>query len=434
MTAHFELAHNNWRSGDARVFADELRQAHPLVRDRISRQFGLTLAFDPEGLRVDYDGRKIGFGGFSSKQGKTTFSIAPKVDDFDVRALFNCIDALNLYNKIVQFENNQEADVHEEEENPFSWAFLLGLLEDINDFGVHHFLIFNSKKILSGRSSVIGRPVAKSLVMNMARGRFGIDCEVLDNHRQRQYASLFFATAQSIFRDLMNWQAVIKRSDARVSATYNSIAAKLKHFADVPFSSRLVLELSHPPYTYGVKTLLMKCLRYWRWKGMFAATNSRSTNTFWSVSIALDTAFELYAGQILKKMLGKKGKIPKVSYPYSFDFNDHRFPDDRIQREIEPDHIYFDQEAGDLVIAEVKYSNHLAVREHVAQLIAYLSYGAYPFVTKTRTGLLVYPGTQLSCEKIPNFRANIYLLTLPANENFVMAAPLLDLGLAQALS
>jgi hypothetical protein len=133
-------------------------------------------------------------------------------------------------------------------------------------------------------------------------------------------------------------------------------------------------------------------------------------------------------------MLGKKGKIPKVSYPYSFDFNDHRFPDDRIQREIEPDHIYFDQEAGDLVIAEVKYSNHLAVREHVAQLIAYLSYGAYPFVTKTRTGLLVYPGTQLSCEKIPNFRANIYLLTLPANENFVMAAPLLDLGLAQALS
>ena len=133
MTTHFELAHNNWRSGDARVFADELRQAHPLVRDRISRQFGLTLAIDPEGLRVDYDGRKIGFGSFSSKQGKTTFSIAPKVDDFDVRALFNCIDALNLYNKIVQFENNQEADVHEEEDNPFSWTFLLGLLEDINE-------------------------------------------------------------------------------------------------------------------------------------------------------------------------------------------------------------------------------------------------------------------------------------------------------------
>jgi len=196
MTAHFELAHNSWRSGDARVFAEELHQAPPIVRDRISRQFGLTLAFDSEGIRVDYDGRKIGFGGFSSKQGKTTFSISPKVDDFDVRALFNCIDALNLYNKIVQFQNGEEADVHEEKENPFSWAFLLGLLEDINNFGVHHFLIFNSKKMLSGRSSIIGRPVAKSLVMNMARGRFGIDCEVLDNYRQRQYASFFFCNCK----------------------------------------------------------------------------------------------------------------------------------------------------------------------------------------------------------------------------------------------
>ena len=433
MTAHFELAHNSWRSGDARVFADELRQAPPLVRDRIFRQFGLTLVFDAEGLRVDYDGRKVGFGSFSSKQGKTTFSISPKVDDFDVRALFNCIDSLNLYCKIVQFESNQVADVHEEEENQFSWAFLLGLLEDINNFGVHHFLIFNSKKVLSGRSSVIGRPVAKSLVMNMARGRFGIDCEVLDNYRQRQYASLFFATAKSIFHDLMSWQAVIKRSNAHLSGTYNSIAAKLKQFSDVPFSSALLLELSHPPYTYGVKTLLMKCLRYWRWKGMFATTNSTNSNTFWSVSLALDTAFELYAGQMLKRMLGKNEKIPKASYPYSFEFKDPRFPNDRIQREIEPDHIYLDRDAGDLVIAEIKYSNHLAIREHVAQLIAYLSYGAYPFVTKTRTGFLVYPGTELSCEKIPNFGANIYLLTLPANEDFIRTAPQLGLELAQGL-
>ena len=435
MTAHFELAHNNWRSGDARVFADELRQAPPLIREKLSRQFGLTLAFDPEGLRVDYDGRKIGFGSFSSEKGKTTFSIAPKVDDFDVRALFNCIDALSLYNKLVQFEHNQEASVHEGEgeENAFSWAFLLGLLEDINEFGAHHFLIFNSKKLLIGRSSIIGRPIAKSLVMNMARGRLGIDCEILDNYRQRQYASLFFATAKSIFHDLLNWQAIIKRSDASLSSTYKSIVAKLKQFSDIPFSSRLLLELSHPPYTYGVKTLLMKCLRYWRWKGMFAATNSRSANTFWSVSIALDTAFELYAGQILTKMLGQKEKLAKSSYPYSFPFKDPRFPNDRIQREIEPDHIYLDREAGHCVIAEIKYSNHLAIREHVAQLIGYLSYSEYPFAANTRTGLLVYPGNTLSCEQIPNFGADIYLLTLPASETFVTAPPALNLGLTQAL-
>lgn len=426
MTTHFELAQNNWRSGDARAFADILHEANPLVRDRISRQFGLTLAFDLEGLHVDYDGRKIGFGGFASTHGKTTFSISPKVDDFDVRALFNCINTLNLYSKIVQFENNQEADVQEQEENQFSWAFLLGLLDDIDDFGAHHFLIFNSKKILKGRSSVVGRPVPKSLVMNMARGRFGIDCEVLDNFRQRQYASLFFATAKSIFHDLTRWQSLIRRSDAQLSSTLNSITAKLKHFADVPFSTRLLVELSHPPYTYGVKTLLMKCIRYWRWKGIFATNNSKNKNAFWSVSIALDTAFELYAGQMLSKMLGKREKIPKACYPYSLNLIDSRFPNDKISREIEPDHVYLDHGKGNLVIAEIKYSNQLAIREHVAQLIAYLMYGAYPFVAKSRTGLLVYPGTKLSCVRIPNFGADIYLVTLPANEDFVREAPQLD--------
>lgn len=433
MATHFELANNSWGTGNARVFADELRQALPLVRDRISKQFGLTLAFDVEGIRVDYDGRKVGFGGFGSKQGKTTFSISPKVDDFDLNALFNCIDTLNLSNKIVRFENNQDASVHEEQANPFSWTFLLGLLDGINNFGIHHFLIFNSKKTLHSRSSIIGRPIAKSLVMNMARGRFGIDCEVLDNYRQRQYASLFFATAKAIYHDLLNWQAVIKRSDVHVVGMYNSIAAKLKHFSDVPFTPRLLLELSHPPYTYGVKTLLMQCLRYWRWKGIFASSNASNTNTFWSVSIALDTAFELYAGQMLKMMLGQMEKNSKATYPYSFDFTDPRFPSDRINREIEPDHIYIDPHTGTMVIAEIKYSNQLAVREHVAQLISYLSYDAYPFATKNRIGLLVYPGTSLSCKKIPNFGADIYLLTLPANENFIKTAPKLNFGSVQGL-
>lgn len=430
MTAHFELAHNNWKSESARLFADELRQASPLSRERISRQFGLTLAFDAEGIRADYDGRKIGFGSFSSKQGKITFSISPKIDDFDVRALFDCIDSLNLYNNIVQFENNQNADV-KEEENEFSWAFLLGLLDDINNFGMHNFLIFNSKKLLVGRSSIIGRPIAKSLVLNMARGRFGVDCEVLDNYRQRQYASLFYATAKSVFHDLINWQAVIKRSDARISATYNSISAKFKQFSDIPFSSRLLLELSHPPYTYGVKTLLMKCLRYWHWKGTFAANNSRTESTFWSISIALDNAFELYAGQIVRTILSKSEKIPKAKYPYSFDFKDSRLPNDRLEREIEPDHIYVSHETDEMVIAEIKYSNHLAIRDHVAQLIAYLSYGGYPFSTKKKIGLLVYPGALFSCEKIPCFEQDIYLLTLPANEEFLRVTPKLTFKASQ---
>ena len=149
MTLHFELAHDSWRTENARVFADELRQAPPLVRDRISKQFGLTLAFDAGGIRVDYDGRKVGFGSFSNNQGKTTFSISPKVDDLDVTALFNCIDALDLSNNIVRFENSQESSVHEEQTNPFSWAFLLGLLDEINQTGTTGIMATHDHRVVN---------------------------------------------------------------------------------------------------------------------------------------------------------------------------------------------------------------------------------------------------------------------------------------------
>ena len=429
MSAHFELAHDNWRSTEARIFADELRQAQPVVRDKISRQFGLSLAYDSEGIRVDYDGRKVGFGSFSSAKGGITFSISPKVDDFDVKALFTCIDSLDFNNRIVQFENSQNADVHQEQEGAFSWAFLLGLLEEINDFGIHNFLIFNSKKIIKGRSSIVGKPMAKSLVLNMAHGFFGVDCEVLDNYRQRQYASLFYFTAKSIYQDLVKWQAVIKRSDTNLKGIFNSIATKLKQFSNVPFSPNLLRELSHPPFTYGVKSLLMRCIRYWQWKGLLATSNSRNVNKFWSVSIALDNAFELYAGHMIEQMLKDSKKIPKGRYSYSFDFKDPRYPGNRIEREIEPDHIYIFPKTDDIVIAEIKYSNHIAVREHVAQLISYLKYDAFQFSTNKKVGLLVYPGTVLTCKKIPCFDANIYLLTLPAKVDFIGVTPSLDLKL-----
>lgn len=427
MTVHFDLPHDGWRTSDARIFANALRQAPALVRDKICRQFGFTLAFDLEGIRVDYDGRKVGFGSFCNDCDRITFAVSPKIEDFDIKALFKCIDSLHLFNKIVQFDNNQQADVHEQQDESFSWVFLLGLLDDINNFGIHNFLIFNSKKVLKGRSAIVGRPIAKSLVMNVALGRFGVDCEVLDNFRQRQYASLFFHTAQSIYKDLSNWQSIIKRSDSNLTNTFHSIAAKLKHFSDIPLSQNLLRELSHPPFTYGVKDLLMKCIRYWKWKGIVATSNSRSNNAFWSVSIALDQAFELYAGHVIGKMLKQSTKIQKQRYSFTFPIKDLRFPKDRVEREIEPDHIYVIDENALVIIAEIKYSNQLAVREHVGQLISYLKYSDFPFLFKDRIGLLVYPGQSLLLQPIPNFEANIFLLTLPANEEFVTNVPDLDL-------
>jgi hypothetical protein len=419
MSKHFQFDTGSWQSNDARIFAEELSHSSAESRSRVGRAFGLTLSFDAVGLRVDYDGRKIGFGSFNTPRGKVTFSINPKVDDVDLKALFNCIEKLDLFSKIVEIKRDQEISVHDENSS-FSWTVLLGLLDQINDFGLHHFSIFNSKKILRSRSSIIGRPIAKSLVLNLGRGKFGIDCEVLDNYRQRQYATLFLATGKSVFQDLNSWCNIIGRSNVHPRTMFGSIDSKLKPFADVPFSMRLVTELSHPPYSYGVKSLVAQCVQYWRWKGMFASSNGSIDNgSFWSVSIALDKAFELYAGQILKKALYNFDKLPKNNYSYSFDFIDKRFPKEKLSRSIEPDHIYVNSNTKEFIVAEIKYSNNLAIREHVSQLISYLSYSNYPFLIGKKIGLLVYPGDSFNLEKIPNFEVNIFLLTIPVSDDFI---------------
>lgn len=418
MSRHFEFDTGCWQSSDSRIFADELSRSSAESRERISREFGLTLSFDSKGLRVDYDGRKVGFGSFKSSNEKITFAINPKIDDLDIKALFDCIEKLNLSNKIVDIKRDQEVSVKDEDAT-FSWTFLLGLIDEINNFGTHNFSIFNSKKILRNQSAVVGRPIAKSMIINIGLGRFGIDCEVLDNYRQRQYASLFLATAKSALQDLISWQNTIGRSNVQSRTTSNSIERKLQQFANIPFSMRLVTELAHPPFAFGVKNLVGKCVQYWRWKGMYATNNSSNSGLFWGVSIALDRAFELYAGHILNNFFKGFQKIPKQNYSYSFNFIDPRLTGERLDRSIEPDHIYLNEKTNQMVIAEIKYSNHLAIREHVSQLISYLSYKSYPFQVKDKTGFLVYPGQTLKIEKIPNFEANIYIVTLPVREGYI---------------
>ena len=415
---HFNFDANSLHTSQSRLFAEILSKANANTREEICTDFGFHLSFDSDGIRLEHDGRKVGFGGFDSLGSKITFSVYPKVENFDLRALFDCIQNLNSFNKIVTIKNSQNTNA-QDDRDMYSWTFLLGLLSDINEFGTHHFSVFNSKKVLSGRRSVVGRPIAKSLVQNFAKGRLGIDCEVLDNFRQRQYASLLLATAKSVLHDLRSWSNIIYRSNVHPQSLFNSAASKLKTFADIPFTFRLVTELSRPPYAYGVQQLVTKCCQYWKWKGFISSNNAKNNGSFWTTSIALDKAFEIYAGEILADCLAGMKKIPKRTYSYSFDFVDERSPDARLSRSIEPDHIYTNSAQHQVFIAEVKYSNSLAVREHVSQIISYLTYENYPFNANYKTGLLIYPGMTFNIERIPGFSAQVLLVSLPVSESFI---------------
>jgi hypothetical protein len=428
-TTHFELAPSDWRTASSKLFAEALRKASPPVRDEICRLYGLKVVFDGDGTRIDYDGQRVGFGGFKTVAGPVSFSIQPKVDGLDVQSLFDAIDHYELTDKVVQFDNGRESSVSEQE-NELSWTYLLSLFQDIADFSAHNFLVFNARTKITLRGGLRGRAIAKSLIMNNVTGRLGIDCEVLDNLKQRQYATLFLETAKQVFRDLKSWHAIIRRSDHATASQMHSITAKFAPFADVPFSLNLVRMLAHPPYSYGVRPLLERCLQYWRWKGIYAAQESGQKGAFWSVSIALNRAFEVYAGHILEQGLPNFTRLGKEKYGYDVFLNSGSSRSQKLQRAIEPDHIYVNKADKAAIVAEVKYSTNYAPREHVAQLISYMQYRKFDdLVPHPRVGLLVYPGSGYIVSEIMGFDNRLFLMIIPVERNFnIKPTDLLHLG------
>jgi hypothetical protein len=429
-TNHFELLPNAWRTKSSKLFADALRHAPAQVRDEICELYGLKLVFAGDGIRIDYNGQRIGFGGFKTPAGLVSFSIQPKTDGLDVQSLFDAIDSYHLTDKVVQFDDGRESSVSEQEKE-FSWTYLLALFEEIADFSAHNFLIFNARTKVTLRGGLRGRAIAKSLIINNITGRLGIECEVLDNLKQRQYATFFLETAKQVFRDLKGWNAIIRRTDHATQSKMHSINAKFAPFADVPFSLTLVRMLAHPPYSYGVRPLLERCLQYWRWKGIYAAQEGGQKGAFWSVSIALDRAFEVYAGHVLDKSLHGFRGLPKEKYDYhiSLDGDSDDLPEQ--PRAIEPDHIFINEAAETAIIAEVKYSNNHAPREHVAQLISYMQYkGFNDRVPQKRVGVIVYPGSAYKISEITGFDNRLFLMTIPTKPNFqIKPVDLLQLDL-----
>jgi len=428
-TTHFELLPTDWRTTSSKLFAEALRHASPPVRDEICRLYGLKVVFDGDGTRIDYDGQRVGFGGFKTAAGPVSFSIRPKVDGLDVQALFDTINHYKLTDKVVQFDNGRESSVSEQE-NEFSWTYLLSLFQDITDFSAHNFLIFNARTKITLRGGLRGRAIAKSLIMNNVTGKLGIECEVLDNLKQRQYATLFLETAKQVFRDLKSWNAIIRRSDHAIDSQMQSITAKFAPFADVPFSLNLVRMLAHPPYSYGVRPLLDRCLQYWRWKGIYAAQEGGQKGAFWSVSIALNRAFEVYAGHILEEALPSFTKLEKDKYGYDVSVDTADSDSQELQRSLEPDHIFVNKVEPVAVIAEVKYSTYYAPREHVAQLISYMQYKKFDdLVPRSRRGVLVYPGSDYTISEIGGFDNRLFLMTIPVARNFhIKPADLRQLG------
>ena len=91
--------------------------------------------------------------------------------------------------------------------------------------------------------------------------------------------------------------------------------------------------------------------------------------------------------------------IQKRRFSYTEDLDEDRL--------LEPDHIYVDKKNRKLTVVEVKYSNNIAVRDHVAQLISYLDFQYAEWNGFEKVGLVVYPGNIPSCEKLTSFKHDL---------------------------
>jgi hypothetical protein len=413
---HFELTPNSWRSEDSRVFADLLVAADKGDRRAVCDSFGLGISVGDLGLQTDWDGTKIGIGSFRAFDINVTFEVFPKVDVFEIAALFRALEKLGISDSTIKFGPSGSVGTTRSISNNYEAPFIIQLLENIFAFQTSQFFIFNSRKKLEMRGAIKGRPAPKSLVINFLHGRLAIDCHVLDNAKQREVASLLFETARSAVQDLKMWGQLLKRDFSKFESRMKNVDAIYRSLPVSPLSNNLLHSVSIPPYPFGTKNIVEQCLTYWTLKGRYAPSENFKVSNFSAMTVDVARAFEQYAGVVLGLIF--KDYTPRDWPLLSYSFED---PNSGTQcsRQIIPDHILICEEKYDLLIGEIKYSTDYGSRAHVSQLISYLDFNKFPDRIDSRTGVLVYPGDQYSVVDLSGFNAQIKIMTIPVSTEFL---------------
>lgn len=376
-----------------------LLQCDGAIRKEICDIYGFKLQMDGDEFVISHDGQRIGSGQIALSGKRYSIEVYPKNTGLKINEIFSYFgEGLDkTYGKIHDL-GYQGVDGKASE---YSFSFLLGLLNEIASFGVQFFNIYSTRKTVATRGKPAGRIIPKAFVRNQLLGRFDeFECEVLDNSQLRLFATVFYHTAISISSDLSKLGSSKALSGVDIQLLSKMASSRLRPYIVDGFSRQMLNRLSKPPYPFGVKELFFRCLKYWTDKGDFSAAVTNHKMSFSGFSIRLDYLFEDYVGLLFEQLLeGGIEHIQKQRFPYTEDLGENRL--------LEPDHIFVDKKNKKLTIVEVKYSNNIAVRDHVAQLIAYMDFKYSPWVDYKRIGIVVYPGDVPSCEKISSFSHDV---------------------------
>lgn len=378
------------------------------VRSEVCKSFGLVLELSGKLPSLTYLGQRSGRAQLRTPTSIAEIEVVPKNPGIDLSELLSAAakrGSTENYGALIgSFSSGVGGESSE-----FSFAYLLGLLNDIKNLGTHAFEIYNGKHRELRFGSPAGRLVPRSFVINQIKGEnAAFECELINNEQFRKYACVFFYTALSICRRLSHCLPENSISGVRLKETERLVRSRLGTYVVHKFSLPLVVTLSKPPYPFGMRELVLSCLKYWlEWRKLSGEKSNRPFS-FEGHYLRVDKLFEDYVGIIFEEALGEDfSYLPRSAYSYGSQAG--------IFRSIEPDHVYVNHTKRQILIAEAKYSNDIARRDNLAQLLAYISYRYPKWSDFTSFGFLVYPGDVFEAFAISEFSRKVEVCRVSSN-------------------
>lgn len=415
---------DSFNSSRSAQFAGLVMQAATSIRDMLTKSFGLSLNLKSADIRIVHDGRRIGAGAFRVHGEQVNFVISPKLAQQDFALIFDALashtEELRTHFHLVSPAESVPAVGEQDLFTPF---FLHALLHEIVEASVHLFNISLKTNTVIARGGVRGRPLLQKSATNMITGRgWGLFCEVRDPAGLRDYAVVLLETAKSIERRLSDWAEIWPQSDLAYHSKKQFVLTHLQSLSHARFTRALLYKVCRPPFPYGLREILYKCLRYWEWQGRFKASETDASGfDYTSVVIFLDKIFEIYVREVWRHSL-RSGVVLRSQYnfPYTVELCNEDVAVHSSTGSIKPDHIFWDQLNKTLLIVDAKYSREVGAEEHLYQMLSYLSYDYPDYQTDRRCGVLVYPGTNWKVEQLVGFSQKIYCIQIPIQSELYM--------------
>ena len=122
---HFEFRPDSWCSPESYEFAELLVLADKIARKEICDSFGLGISVSDSGLQTFWDGTKFGLGSFTTPALDVTFEVFPKVETFEVRALFDALDSIG--SPTIRIGERGPTQISASKDDNFAVPFLIDL-------------------------------------------------------------------------------------------------------------------------------------------------------------------------------------------------------------------------------------------------------------------------------------------------------------------